>query len=156
MDFILGYGAPMAGMRTIIMEMSSSAEGRQRWTNRDWQLRARTRLVECYAATFSFSTLPSGHSRLAWYVLFLLGHAFHLSNRPAWAAEAYRRAIEVSVAERETKYRPGSNRVTSRMVRGHHRQCSEAALSWDPPDVDLAAKAFELGECEGADTRDAG
>ena len=144
-SFVADLGVVFHELRTFIMESSKSAEGKLRWATLDYQLRARTGLAECYTKTFSIRTLPSGHSRLSWVILFLLGHTFELSDMPEWAHTAYHRAITISRAEKAAQALTGADCVATSSIRDHHRQCSEAALGWDPPDVILAEEARNLG-----------
>ena len=146
MSFIKGsLGVDFHLLRTIVVLGETWTHWPELWAALDFQLRARTGLAECYRTTVSIRTLPSGHSRLSWVILFLLGHTFELSDMPEWAHTAYHRAITISRAEKAAQALTGADCIATSSIRDHHRQCSEAALGWDPPDVILAEEARNLG-----------
>lgn len=146
MSFITGgCGVDFHLLRTIVVMGETWTHWPELWATLDFQLRVRTGLAEYYRTTVSIRTLPSGHSRLSWVILFLLGHTFELSDMPEWAHTAYHRAVTISRAEKAAHALTGATCIATRSIRDHHRRCSEAALGWDPPDVTLAEEAMELG-----------
>ena len=70
--------------------------------------------------------------------------------KPEHAREAYRRAIVVSLRERDCGADAWTNSLgdegaVNDLIIEHHRKCSTAARGWDVPDEPLAAQADALG-----------
>jgi hypothetical protein len=105
-------------------------------------------LTSTYNVVVSFQTMPSAHSRLAWDVLFLLGHALSMSNSKVGCDFVYNKALDISEAERDRIERGGEqeDHIPTHYMANHHLHAGENALHWEHPNVNLAERALGLGE----------
>jgi hypothetical protein len=117
------------------------------WAKEDFQEYVVSIAADCYNSTVSFSTLPSGKSRLAWEALLLVGF---VCDKSLWfdvSVEAYRRAILISTEERRVaRTRGKEDHAGTPLLVAHHRHLAIVALKWDPPHLHLAKQGFEFGE----------